>query len=132
MDQSAIHKIIKAEPPRKITVNELAAFADILEVPVESLLQPLETALSAKANALLDELHSSRTALMKASGAASKVVREIGVFLGSAQQLDSQVIDAMVKQDTAMVNLIDVLIEAEAALRGDDVADYPDWLEDTD
>lgn len=37
---SALHKIEKADPPRRITVNELVALADVFELSVEDLLTP--------------------------------------------------------------------------------------------
>lgn len=39
---SAIYKIEKADPPRRITVDELVAFAVVFETSVEDLLKPLE------------------------------------------------------------------------------------------
>lgn len=41
---SAIYKIEKAEPPRRITVDELVAFAEVFAVPVQNLLLPPELA----------------------------------------------------------------------------------------
>ncbi len=39
---SAIFKIEKADPPRRITVDELVGFAEVFAVPVEQLLMPPE------------------------------------------------------------------------------------------
>lgn len=39
---SAIYKIEKADPPRRITVDELVAFSAVFETSVEDLLKPLE------------------------------------------------------------------------------------------
>ncbi|WP_275778960.1 hypothetical protein [Paenarthrobacter sp. Y-19] len=40
IERSSIQKIIKGNPPRKITVNELVAFASVFKISVERLLQP--------------------------------------------------------------------------------------------
>jgi len=39
IDQSAIYKIEKGEPRRRITVDELVAFSDVWAIPVERLLR---------------------------------------------------------------------------------------------
>lgn len=41
---SAIYKIEKSDPPRRISVDELVAFAKVFEVSVEELLLPVEVA----------------------------------------------------------------------------------------
>ena len=43
---SAIYKIESGNPPRRITVDELVAFASVFEMPVEQLLQPVAIAQS--------------------------------------------------------------------------------------
>jgi hypothetical protein len=50
MHPSAIHKIEKSDPPRRVTVNELIAFANVFELTVEDLLQPVEVLLVGKAH----------------------------------------------------------------------------------
>lgn len=42
INSSAIYKIEKGDPPRKITVDELLAFASVFETTVEDLLTPME------------------------------------------------------------------------------------------
>lgn len=44
VDPSAIYKIEKGKPPRRIVVDELVAFAQVFGVPVEDLLLPPELA----------------------------------------------------------------------------------------
>lgn len=48
---SAIYKIEKADPPRRITVDELVAFSQVFEIPVGQLLIPPDIAA---ANELVD------------------------------------------------------------------------------
>lgn len=44
INASAIYKIEKADPPRRITVDELVAFAEVFGVTIEDLLLPPEVA----------------------------------------------------------------------------------------
>lgn len=44
IQSSAIYKIEKSDPPRRITVDELVAFAEVFAVPVQNLLLPPEVA----------------------------------------------------------------------------------------
>lgn len=46
---SALHKIEKSNPPRRVTVNELVALAQVFELTVENLLQPVEALLTGRA-----------------------------------------------------------------------------------
>jgi transcriptional regulator with XRE-family HTH domain len=45
IDASAIFKIEKGEPRRRITVDEMVAFAEVFGVPVDELLLPMEQVL---------------------------------------------------------------------------------------
>jgi transcriptional regulator with XRE-family HTH domain len=49
INASALYKIEKADPPRRITVNELVALARVFEVPVNELLVPPEVAADKQA-----------------------------------------------------------------------------------
>jgi transcriptional regulator with XRE-family HTH domain len=60
INASAIYKIEKADPPRRITVDELVAFSRVLGVPVEDLLQPPEVAVHASLSRLLAEWHTAQ------------------------------------------------------------------------
>lgn len=42
---SAIYKIEKADPPRRITVSEVVAFAEVFDEPIEELLSVTESSL---------------------------------------------------------------------------------------
>lgn len=53
---SAIYKIEKAEPRRRISVDELVAFAAIFETTVEDLLLPVDAVFSAEAKRILESL----------------------------------------------------------------------------
>ncbi len=127
MDPSALSKIKGGT--RKINVEELATFAEVLAVSVQDLLKPLELALATEINERLDELDESRHALMEASNAAAAAVQKVCLLLTEAGHLTPKMMQAAVQQETAMLHMIDVMLEAEAAIRGDDSDDYPDSTE---
>lgn len=52
---SALYKIEKADPPRRITVDELVALSRVFEIPVGRLLLPPEVAASKEATALWEK-----------------------------------------------------------------------------
>ncbi len=127
IDQSAISKIYKGKPkPRAISTNELAAFAQVLELPVAELLRPLRSALSAQANDLLEELDERRSDVVKAASAAQDVLRRVALFTGDVEALDVRFMDALVAQESALVLVVDLLLEAEAALTGEDAWEVQD------
>jgi len=132
MDPSALSKIKAGK--RKINVEELASFAQVLAVSVQDLLKPLELALSTEINEVLEELDERRHALMEASNAAAAAVQKVCLLVTQAGHLTPKMLQAAVRQETAMLHMIDVMLEAEAAIRGDDFDDYPDSTElfDTD
>lgn len=57
---SAIYKIEKADPPRRITVDELVAFAVVFETSVEDLLKPLELLQADGLRVLLENWEGAR------------------------------------------------------------------------
>ena len=63
IDPSAIYKIEKSNPPRRITVDELVGFAAVFGVPVEELLLPAEIAGDHEARKLLEVWSARRAAL---------------------------------------------------------------------
>lgn len=52
---SAIYKIEKGDPPRRITVDELVAFSAVLDIPITELLLPPEAVLTSEIKALFEE-----------------------------------------------------------------------------
>ena len=62
---SAIYKIEKATPPRRITVDELTAFADVFDVSVSELLKPLELVQQEIASELLERMQARNRALFQ-------------------------------------------------------------------
>lgn len=61
---SAIYKIEKGDPPRRITVDELVAFARVFDVEVEDLLTPVEVLRTQRGKQLLKDLEDADRALL--------------------------------------------------------------------
>jgi transcriptional regulator with XRE-family HTH domain len=60
IQSSAIYKIEKSDPPRRITVDELVAFAEVFAVPVQDLLLPPEIAAKRQLVGLLTDWEIAR------------------------------------------------------------------------
>ncbi len=63
---SAIYKIEKGDPPRRITVDELIALARVFEVDVEDLLTPVEVLRTQRGKQLLKEIEEGDRVLIDA------------------------------------------------------------------
>lgn len=66
IQSSAIFKIEKGDPPRRITVDEFVAFARVFETTVEDLLLPIESVADAEARGLLAEMDAIKGRLLDA------------------------------------------------------------------
>jgi transcriptional regulator with XRE-family HTH domain len=60
---SALFKIEKGDPPRRVTVDELVALANVFETPMDELLVPYELILDKRARELVKKWSESRDAL---------------------------------------------------------------------
>lgn len=69
IQSSAIYKIEKSDPPRRITVDELVAFAEVFAIPVQHLLMPPEIAAKER---LLDLLTDWEVARQRYAAAAEE------------------------------------------------------------
>lgn len=73
---SAIYKIEKGDPPRRVAVNELVALATVLGKSVDDLLTPIEVLDNQRAKELVKELDDTATALMEDVTRVVRVYRE--------------------------------------------------------
>lgn len=100
---SAIYKIERAEPPRRITVDEFIAFARVFELPIEDLLRPANVAKNEKLTRGLDDLTGKFFALRAAqdefdrlveqlSGLADDLGFEVELPAASSGEVDSDVV----------------------------------------
>ena len=69
MHGSAIHKIENGEPRRRISVDELVAFASVFETSVEELLTPVELLRKERAKQVVEEVEAARTKMVDAAAA---------------------------------------------------------------
>lgn len=67
---SAIYKIEKGDPPRRVTVDELVALANVFEVGLEDMLIPISALMTRKAHALVKRWAQADEALEEAREAA--------------------------------------------------------------
>jgi len=63
---SAIYKMEKGTPPRRITVDELVTFADVFETTVEDLLTPVEVLRTKRAKQVLANIEEGDHAFIEA------------------------------------------------------------------
>jgi transcriptional regulator with XRE-family HTH domain len=99
---SAIYKIEKGTPRRRISVDELVAFAEVFEVNVADLLIPLELMAEQKVVSLIADLRHRYAVLVARVDEMQGTVEEIATLAGSVsderrhlilQQLWDSVID---------------------------------------
>jgi transcriptional regulator with XRE-family HTH domain len=74
MRGSALYKIEKGDPPRRITVDELVALGRVLDVDLDELLVPMDLIQKRQARELIDELDRATEAVIEAG------VRTFNVF----------------------------------------------------
>jgi transcriptional regulator with XRE-family HTH domain len=65
---SAIYKIERARPRRRITVDELVALSTVFETPVEDLLTPMEILEERQAQMSISQIDAASEDLFKATG----------------------------------------------------------------
>ena len=95
---SAIYKIEKADPPRRITVDELVAFAQVFGVPVEQLLLPPEAAVSKELGAFLLRWHTAQQAALAARDEAEEAWDALKAYIERHREgIEEQRLAAMLK-----------------------------------
>lgn len=83
MTGSAIYKIEKGVPRRRITVDELVAFSQVFEVPIEDLLLPPEAVLERELARKLIELDEAQQAARASERRVAAVSEDILAFVSS-------------------------------------------------
>lgn len=84
LNQSAIYKIERAEPPRRITVDELVAYSRVFGLPVESLL--LDPDVDAEAR-LVELLNTWRALVAERAEVVRDFDERIAATTGSIRKL---------------------------------------------
>ncbi|GAA1994537.1 hypothetical protein GCM10009817_41280 [Terrabacter lapilli] len=122
-NQSSIHKMLRQEPPRRIRVNELAALAEIFDVPMQELAQSVDRSLSEEANRLLADLYAAATPYREAAAKLSRTIRLLAVAVAASDEFTMKLMDAMARQEASMALLMDIAHEAEERMYAQAEAD---------
>ena len=92
IDQSAVYKIEKHDPPRRITVDELVGFGAAFGVPIQELLLPPHVVAQAAVSAALDRVNEAtmvfehaKADLETAKETARAALGELGLELGETE-----------------------------------------------
>lgn len=78
---SAIYKIEKGDPPRRITVDELIALAAVFELPVPDLLRPREVVVNQRLGRLFDKWDRLRHESLRAQVKTNQAFKEMARFV---------------------------------------------------
>jgi transcriptional regulator with XRE-family HTH domain len=124
---SAIYKIEHANPPRRITVDELVALARVFDTTVEDLLTPIEVLDQQRAQDLLKDLDRADTGLLDAIDQVLKIYGEFFIIRDDEPELFDYVFghhyrrdDIPADQQTPLLRIVNevyarLLAHAEAA-----------------
>jgi transcriptional regulator with XRE-family HTH domain len=81
IQSSAIYKIEKGDPPRRITVDELLAFSSAFALPVVDLLRPREVAINARLGHLFDKWEDARQEAVRAQARTDEAFAKLAEFV---------------------------------------------------
>lgn len=118
--KSAINKMLKGEPPKRMTANELFALAEVFEMEVTDLAQPLEPFLSAKANKRLNELNRVGADLKRAVAEFERCAGRLERQVEDGDRLSAEVRRARVEHDNSLSELERAFTDAIEAVYGMD------------
>jgi transcriptional regulator with XRE-family HTH domain len=76
MAGSAIYRIEKGDPPRRVTVDELVAFSKVFSLSIDDLLTPIELVEQQRAKELIDELDSVTDLLVETTSRIANMYLE--------------------------------------------------------
>ncbi|MGO4603048.1 hypothetical protein [Terrabacter sp. 2YAF2] len=112
-NQSSIHKMLRQDPPRRITVNELAALAEIFDVPMQELAQSVDRSLSEEANRLLADLYAAKEPYLAAAQRLSRTIRHLTLAFLASDEFSGSLMAVLARQESSMLELLDIAHEAE-------------------
>lgn len=114
---SSIHRMLKGQPRRRIHVNELVALSQVLHIPLADLMQPTEGQLARQVELLIRRLDGHIKAYRAEAEKASEVIRQMALVMAAGDQVTKRLVVAAALHESAVMNLIDVAVEAEDRLR---------------
>jgi hypothetical protein len=123
MNQSSIHKMLRQDPPRRITVNELAVLAVVFDVPMQKLVQSVDRSLSEEANRLLQDMYKAAKPYREATRKLSHAIRQLALVLLAGDEFNMKLVDAMARQEASMLELMDLAHEAQERIYAQAEAD---------
>lgn len=106
-DASALYRIEKGDPPRRITVNELVALARTFDLSVEELLRPVSAVLYAEIERLIINQQEALDAFFTAIDDLRRASQEVAVAFAKATDAgDDEMREALdnVKKDLDVAN----------------------------
>lgn len=116
LDPSAMYKIYRGSPRRSISVEELAAFSEVLDVPVQDLLQPVRVHYSKQLNTLLERLKGEQIELTRQYAIVDQTIRELVLLSADVNALSFRLVAAAARREACMYELTDICLEVEEAL----------------
>lgn len=117
LSKSAIHRILKRSPPRRIYVDELAALSEILGIPLVRLVRPTEAQLASDVEKLIQILDRQVKAYKAEAAKATETIGRIALLLVDGGELTARLVEAAARHESAIISLIDTAVEAEERLR---------------
>lgn len=102
---TAIHRLLRGEPRRRLTLNEAAAIADIFDISLSELLLEKDVMLGAKANELLRELQLATRQISDALGNYRSALEAISAYIERGQEFNDALQANVAKFETAVQSL---------------------------
>ena len=106
INASAIYKIEKGEPPRRITVDELVALGRVFKLELEELVQPPEVAANKQLLRLLRNMQNAADATLQADGEYKTALNALAKF---AEDQPSVVASLESTSDFRLADVLDTL-----------------------
>jgi transcriptional regulator with XRE-family HTH domain len=92
VDQSAIYKIEKGRPRRRITVDEMVALAEVFDVPIQDLLLPPEVTASRELVRLFVAWNEAREDVGRAEGRETSARSDLRAFIDAHPEADVEAV----------------------------------------
>lgn len=92
---ASIHKTEKANPPRRVTVSELIALAEVFDTSIDDLLMPVELRNQEKAQDLLREYQKTQEQLERIGKRINAIATELRAITGDDPDADTFISKAL-------------------------------------
>lgn len=111
INASALYKIEKGSPPRRITVDELVAFSRVFETTVADLITSSETRVGERVRELVEEVHHAHSGLLLVEDAWFRACDQLAEFIVANPSEATSLRDAAVgaEQPWSLSSMIDSL-----------------------